>query len=217
MTKVLITAGPTQEPIDDVRFITNASSGKMGAALAEEARERGYDVTLVHGPVGIGLPDVKRVEVRTAREMVDAVMGELKHKHSIMISSAAISDYAPQKVCGKIKSGKCISLELEPTPKLLDEARRVHPYLFMVGFKAEHGMRRDELKVVAKEFLKKKKLDLVVANDVEKDPFGADETDVLLVNRDAAKEMGTCSKRDVAKHIWDEIELMRMNPNVYPS
>ncbi len=210
MTKVLITAGPTQEPIDDVRFITNASSGKMGAALAEEARRRGYEVTLVHGPVDIKLPDVKKIRIKTAREMVDAVMGELKHRYSIMISCAAISDYSPKKVCGKIKSGKCINLVLEPTPKLIDEARRMHPQLFIAAFKAEYGMRRDELRIVAEEFLKKKKVDLVVANDIEKNPFGSETTEAILVNRNTVKELGVCSKMDTARHIWDEIELMRM-------
>ncbi len=212
MAKVLITAGPTQEPIDDVRYITNASSGRMGAALANEAMRLGYDVTLVHGPVHIKLPDCKKTEVKAAQEMIDAVMKELKkHKYSIVISTAAISDYAPEKVCGKIKSGKCMELTLTPTPKLIDEARKMHPSLFIVAFKAEHGMRRDELEAVAKEFLKKKRLDMVVANDVSKNVFGSGEAEAIVVRKDTAKDFGRCSKASRAKYIWNEIGLARMD------
>ncbi len=216
-TKVLITAGPTQEPIDDVRYITNASSGKMGAALANEAIRLGYDATLVHGPVSIKLPECRKIRVRTAQEMIDAVMGELKkHRHSIMISTAAISDYAPEKVCGKIKSGKCMELTLTPTPKLIDEARKMRPSLFIVAFKAEHGMRKDELEAVAKDFLKKKKLDMVVANDVSKNVFGSDEAEAIVVRKETAKDFGRCSKESLAKYIWNEIGLARMGKESCP-
>jgi len=164
--KVLITMGPTQEPIDDFRFITNASSGKMGAALAIEALARGHDVTLIHGPVALGLPDCKKLPVRTAGEMLAQVLSELKEDYDIFISVAAVSDYAPKKTCGKIKSGECIKLELNPTPKIIDEARKAFPRIFIVGFKAEYGLGRDELKAKARNFLHEKGIDLLVANDV---------------------------------------------------
>jgi len=205
--KVLITAGPTQEPIDDVRYITNASSGKMGAALALEAMKRGYDVTLVHGPVVITLPECKKVSVRTTKEMVDAVMNELKKDYDVAISTAAISDFAPEKVCGKIKSGKCIELRLEPTPKLIEQVRDAYPDVFLVAFKAEYGLRKDELKSIAKDFLKKKNLDMVVANDVEKNQFGSDDNEIFIACENAVKEFGKKSKTELAKNIWDEIEL----------
>lgn len=206
--KVLITLGPTQEPIDDVRYITNASSGKMGAALANEALERGYEVTLVHGPVTLQLPDCAQIPVRTAQEMHDAVMKELKDT-DIFISTAAVADYAPVKTKGKIKSGQELSLKLRPTLKLVDEVRKKLPDLFIVGFKAEFGLRRDELMAKAMEFLKLKRLDMVVANDIEKDAFGEDETDVMVVSQKSHKEFGKKPKTELASYIWDEIELVR--------
>ncbi len=209
--KVLITAGPTEEPIDDVRFITNASSGKMGAAVALEAMGRGYEVTLVHGPVGIKLPDCKKIAIRTTGEMVDAVMKELKKGYDIFISTAAISDFSPRKVCGKIKSGDCLRLELEPTPKLIEEARKKYPDIFLVAFKAEYGLRKDELKAVAKDFLKKKNLDMVVANDIERNAFGSEESEIVIASKETAKDFGRKSKTELAKNIWDEIELRRTN------
>ena len=205
--RVLITAGPTQEPIDDVRYITNASSGKMGAALALEAMKRGHDVTLVHGPVAITLPDCKKIPIRTTKEMVDAVMKELKKNYDIVISTAAISDFALEKVCGKIKSGKCVELRLEPTPKLIEQVRDTYPDIFLVAFKAEYGLRKDELRSVAREFLKKKDLDMVVANDVEKNQFGADDNEIFIACESSVKEFGKKSKTELAKNIWDEIEL----------
>lgn len=205
--KVLITAGPTQEPIDDVRFITNASSGKMGAALAVEAMKRRHDVALVHGPVTIRLPDCKKIPVRTTGEMVGAVLKELKGGYDIFISTAAISDFSPQKVCGKIKSGKCLDIKLEPTPKLIEEVRAKYPKLFLVAFKAEYGIPKDELKTVAKEFLNRKGLDMVVANDIEKNQFGADESEVFVASKETIKDFGKKSKAELAKDIWDEIGL----------
>jgi len=217
--KVLITAGPTQEPIDDVRFITNASSGKMGAAVALEAMARGHEVTLVHGPVSITLPECKKIAVRTTKEMVDAVMSELASKggkggYDIVISTAAISDFSPSKASGKITSGKSMTLELMPTPKLIEEIRSKYPQIFLVAFKAEFGRNREELKAVAKEFLRRKGLDMVVANDLEKNYFGVDTTDIFIVSKETAKEFketsqefGKKSKTELAKSIWNEIEL----------
>jgi phosphopantothenoylcysteine decarboxylase/phosphopantothenate--cysteine ligase len=207
MVRVLVTTGPTQEPIDDVRYITNSSSGKMGAAVALEAMNRGYTTTLVHGPVSIALPDCRKIPVTTTKQMVDAVLKELKKGYDIFISAAAISDFAPKKACGKIKSGECLKLELDPTPKLIDTVRAFYPKLFMVAFKAEHGLRDDELKVVAKDFLNKKGLEMVVANDVAKDVFGYDENELIIATRETAKHFGRKSKTELAGNIWDEIEL----------
>jgi len=204
--KVLITAGPTQEPIDDVRFITNASSGRMGIALAREALKRGYEVVIVHGPIAINIPDCKKVAVRTTKEMIDATITELDDC-DILISTAAISDYSPKKTKGKIRSGQKISLELNPTPKLIDAARKKFLDLFIVAFKAEHNLRRDELKTVAQNFLKRKNLNMVVANDIEKDIFGASETDVVIATGEIVRDLGRKPKPLVASYIWNEIEL----------
>ncbi len=211
--RVLITAGPTQEPIDDVRFITNGSSGKMGAALALEAMSRGYDVTLVHGPVDIMLPGCNKIPIKTAKQMIDVVTRELKRGkggYRFFISAAAIADFYAPKARGKIRSGKRMKLELLPTPKLIDMVRADYPEMFVVGFKAEYGMSRAELRVKAVDFMKRKGLDMVVANDIEKGIFGADENEVVIASRQSTKEFGRQSKRDMARHIWDEIELTTM-------
>lgn len=206
--KVLITAGPTQEPIDDVRYITNSSSGKMGIALAKEALIRKHKVTLVHGPVSINLPNCEKIGVRTTQEMLDAVQKELKG-FDVFISTAAVSDYSPKKTSGKIRSGQELGIELTPTPKIIDEVRKSFPDLFIVGFKAEFGIRRDELKAKAKEFLREKKLDIVVANDIEKDVFGSDVSDVIIVDKEVTKEFGRKPKEEIAYDIWNEIELRK--------
>jgi phosphopantothenoylcysteine decarboxylase/phosphopantothenate--cysteine ligase len=206
--KALITTGPTREPIDDIRYITNASSGKMGAALAIEAQKRGHEVTLVHGPVQISLPDCRKIPVNTTQEMVDVVMAELRSgDYDALISAAAIGDYTTKKSPGKIKSGRNINIELKPTPKLIGEARKKHPDLFIVAFKAEYGMRRDELKAVAQEFAKKSKTNLVVANDIQKNEFGADDTQLFLVHDEMFRDLGFRNKTELAFDVWDEIEL----------
>jgi phosphopantothenoylcysteine decarboxylase/phosphopantothenate--cysteine ligase len=208
--RVLITTGPTQEPIDDIRFITNLSSGKMGVALAEEAMQRGYDVTLVHGPVSIPLPNCHRIAVKTAKEMIDAVLSELRGGYDVLISAAAIADFTIKKREGKIKSGSKLILELEPTPKLLDVVRKTFPNLFIVGFKAECGISESELIEVAKNKLFYGKLNLVVANDVSKDVFGSDENEVWIVNKNDVRHVKRQPKTRIAHEVWNEIEGLRL-------
>lgn len=208
--RVLITTGPTQEPIDDIRFITNASSGKMGAALAEEAMQRGYRVTLVHGPVSIALPDCHRIAVKTAKEMVDAVLSELRNGYDVLISAAAIADFTVKKREGKIKSGSKLILELEPAPKLLDIVRQAFPNLFIVGFKAESRLKESELVEAAKNKMFYRKLNLVVANDVSKSVFGSDENEVWLVSKNDVRHVDRKPKARVAHEVWNEIEGLRL-------
>jgi len=205
--KVLITAGPTQEPIDDVRYITNASSGKFGVALASEAMRRGHEVTLIHGPVTLQLPDCKRIGVKTAQEMLKAVTDELKGGYNIFIPTAAVADYAPVKTSGKIRSGEAMTLKLQPTRKIIDEVRAAYPELFIVGFKAEYGSTKESLRVKAQEFLKRKKLNMLVANDIQKNAFGSDETEIVLATPDSLKEFGKKSKEELAKIIWSAIDV----------
>jgi len=205
--KVLITAGPTQEPIDDVRYITNASSGKFGVALAVEALKRGHEVTLIHGQVTLQLPDCKKIGVRTAGEMLKAVTDELKGGYDVFMPTAAVADYVPAKADGKIRSGGDLTLKLQPTKKIIDEVRAAYPNLFIVGFKAEYGSSKDELKAKAKEFLRLKHLNMLVANDIKKNVFGSDETEIVLATPDSIKEFEKMSKEELAKVIWKEIEL----------
>jgi phosphopantothenoylcysteine decarboxylase/phosphopantothenate--cysteine ligase len=206
---VLITLGPTQEPIDDVRYITTGSSGKMGAALAGEALRRGHRVTIVAGPVQIELPDkAKIMHVRTAEEMTKTTLRELEKGCDVFICSAAIADYTPaKKHAGKIKSGKTpLTLELKPTKKLTSEARRKFPNLRIVAFKAEYGVGEKELLKRAAAKLEKEGLDLICANDISINRFGSETNQVTLIEKSGEKtRLPKGAKSAVAKGIWDAI------------
>jgi len=205
--KVLITAGPTQEPIDDVRYITNASSGKFGVALASEAMRRGHEVTLIHGPVTLQLPECREISVKTAEQMLKAVTDELKEGYDIFIPTAAVADYAPVKTSGKIRSGEAVTLKLQPTKKIIDEVRANYPDLFIVGFKAEYGSSKESLRAKAQEFLRLKRLNMLVANDIQKNVFGSDETEIVLATPNSLSEFGKKSKEKLAKTIWGKIDV----------
>jgi phosphopantothenoylcysteine decarboxylase/phosphopantothenate--cysteine ligase len=208
--KVLITLGPTQEPIDDVRYITTGSSGKMGAALANEALSRGHEVTIVAGPVSVELPDEARIlRVRTAEEMTETALKELKKKYDVFISTAAVADYTPsKKQAGKIRSGKePLTLELKPTKKLTHEAKKKFPDLYVVAFKAEYGVGEKELLKRAAAKLEKEGLDLICANDIEIDRFGSDESRITILDpKGNEKALPRDAKKKLAARIWDVIE-----------
>lgn len=209
--KVLITLGPTREPIDAFRYITNSSSGKMGLALARESISRGNKTTIISGPVEILLPsDAKIVKVRTAEEMINSTIIELsRDNYQIFISTAAIADYAPERVeKRKIKAGKDdLILKLKPTPKLTGLAGEKFPELFIVAFKAEYGLPKNELVERAYGKLKSENLNLIVANDIKKNGFGSDKTEVFVLDKDGRKiHIPKNSKEMVAGRIWDVIE-----------
>jgi phosphopantothenoylcysteine decarboxylase/phosphopantothenate--cysteine ligase len=208
--KVLITLGPTQEPIDSVRYITTGSSGKMGRSLASEALKRGHHVTIVAGPVNIELPkDAAVLRIGTAAEMTDTSLKELEKGFDLLISTAAIADYTPaKKTEGKIKSGKKdLKIALIPTLKLTHEARTRYPKLIIMAFKAEHSVSEKELIRCAGNKLTKENLDLIVANDIGKNAFGSDATEVALLDRNGILyQSGKKSKEIIAKKIWDIIE-----------
>ena len=204
--KVLVTAGPTQEKIDPVRFITNHSTGKMGYAIAENCMLRGAEVTLVTGPVSITPPSfVKVVPVVTAEEMAEMVKACCKEQ-DIIIKSAAVADYRPshpaeEKV--KKKDGGA-SIELERTEDILaflGENRR--PGQFICGFsmETEHMLENSRAK------LAKKKVDMIVANNlkVAGAGFGTDTNVVTLITKDDCKELEIMSKAEVAEVIVTEI------------
>ncbi|MBM4347512.1 MAG: bifunctional phosphopantothenoylcysteine decarboxylase/phosphopantothenate--cysteine ligase CoaBC, partial [Deltaproteobacteria bacterium] len=169
--RILVTAGPTQESIDPVRFITNHSSGKMGYALARVAKRRGAEVVLVSGPTSIPLPrsDISLVSVKTAEEMRKAVDTHLKDC-SVVIKAAAVSDYRPKEVSQKKlkKTTPSISLEMERTRDILGEIGKKKGKRILVGFAAE----TEDLVTNAKKKLKEKNLDLIVVNDVTKPGAG---------------------------------------------
>lgn len=204
-TRTLITAGPTLEPIDPVRYITNRSSGKMGFALAQMAVQRGSTVTLITGPTA--LPDpygVTVIRVRSAEEMYQAVLPELEG-HDIVIMAAAVADYRPTQVAAqKIKKAKVsVTLDLERTTDILGEAGKRHiPVL--VGFAVETN---DGL-TYARQKLVRKNLDLVVYNDImaEGAGFEVDTNIVTLIHRNGREEnLPKLPKTDVADRVLDEV------------
>lgn len=212
--KILVTAGPTVEPIDAVRFISNRSSGKMGFAVANAAALRGADVTLVTGPVGLQTPpNVSRIDVQTAEEMYQAVQGEFQ-KHDVVIMAAAVADYRPRKPGSrKVKKEKprrqSISLELEQTKDILESLGKKKDGKILVGFALETD---DEIRN-AKEKLARKNLDLVVVNNpfVEGAGFGVDTNVVSLINKSGKiEQLPKLSKFDVANVILDRVaELLQ--------
>ena len=205
--RVLITAGPTQEPIDPVRFITNRSSGKMGYNLAEAAIESGARVTLISGPVDIPKPsNCNFVSVETAQEMYDAVMHHVKEK-DVYIGTAAVSDYRPANTSNlKIKkdgSGKPIILELEENKDILKSVSELQDKPYVVGFAAE----TDNLLVNADKKLKGKNLDLIVANDVSDKEIGfnSEQNEVTLITLKEKTLIERQSKKKVSRQIIDFI------------
>jgi len=207
--KVLIILGPTQEPIDSVRYITNASSGKMGSALAKEAIVRGYGTTIVSGPVNLKLPDrAKILPVRTANEMIEMSLDELKRNYDIIISTAAIADYSPEVQMGKIKSNiEDLKIILRPNPKLTRLVRENFPDIFIVAFKAEYNVSEDKLIESARLKLEKEGLNLVIANDIKKSGFGSDTTEIYLINKEKdINYIPLNSKDNIAKDIWEIID-----------
>jgi phosphopantothenoylcysteine decarboxylase / phosphopantothenate---cysteine ligase len=208
---VLVTAGPTEEPIDEVRYISNRSSGKMGYAVAEAARRRGADVILVSGPTHLEPPaGVTLRKVRTAQEMADAVFDHLAEA-TMVIMSAAVADFRTSRVePGKIKrNAGPRTLELEPTEDILGEAaRRRRPGQLVVGFAAETGhlLENARSKVISKN------LDLLVANDVTQQGagFDVDTNIVTLVFPDGqALPLDRMSKLEVAGRILDHVAALR--------
>ncbi|MBU4201719.1 MAG: phosphopantothenoylcysteine synthase [Candidatus Altiarchaeota archaeon] len=205
--RVLITMGPTREPIDSVRFISNASSGKMGLALAKEGKKRGHEVVVVSGPVGVEIPDeIKVINVKTAEEMVNSTLGELRGGYDLMISAAAIADYSPEFQQGKMDSGKEVMLRLKPTPKLTRLAREKFPGLFIVAFKAEVNLPEEELLERAGKKLTEENLNLVVANDIGRNIFGSEKTEVWILDGKEVRHVPTADKASIAGDIWNAIE-----------
>jgi phosphopantothenoylcysteine decarboxylase/phosphopantothenate--cysteine ligase len=204
--RVLVTAGPTREAIDPVRYISNRSSGKMGYAIADAARRRGADVTLVTGPTNLPAPPgVAVANVTTAAEMRDVVMRHLA-SHDVVIKAAAVADYAPAGVADrKIKkeaAGDELTLALRKTPDILAEIGVANPRPFVVAFAAE----TDNVEENAREKLQRKNADLIVANDVRDTSIGfdSDQNEVLVIARDGSTtRIERAPKLVVANRILD--------------
>jgi phosphopantothenoylcysteine decarboxylase/phosphopantothenate--cysteine ligase len=209
--RVLVTAGPTEEPLDPVRFISNRSSGKMGYALARAARERGAEVVLVSGPVELAAPrGAKVVRVNTAAQMREAVLEHLEWA-SVIVKAAAVADYylsqVPQQKMKKT-AGR-LSLELEPTPDILAEVGRRKGDRLLVGFAAEAGDPVAE----ARRKLAVKGCDMMAANRVDREGvgFGSDDNEITLVlSTGEVIPLGRASKRELADRIFDELLKLRL-------
>jgi phosphopantothenoylcysteine decarboxylase / phosphopantothenate---cysteine ligase len=208
---VVITAGPTQEPLDPVRYISNRSSGKMGYALAEAAAVRGANVVLVSGPVTLPEPQgVRVVQVETARQMRSAVLENLDAA-TIIIKAAAVADYHVAEIPKQKmkKTATRLSLELDPTPDILAEIGEKKGDRLLIGFAAETQNLIEE----ARRKLKTKNCDMVVGNIVSRGDigFGSDDNEVVLVLRTGeAVPVPRASKRKVADAILDQAQLLRL-------
>jgi phosphopantothenoylcysteine decarboxylase / phosphopantothenate---cysteine ligase len=208
---VLITAGPTQEPLDPVRFISNRSSGKMGYALAEAAAERGAQVILISGPVHLPAPQgVTLIRVHTAVEMRNAVIEHLAEA-SIIVKSAAVADYHLSRVPQhKVKkTAMRMSLELDPTPDILAELGQKKGDRLLIGFAAE----TENLTEGARAKLASKNCDMVVANLVGHDGTGfeSDENEAVLVLRTGETiPLPRAPKREMADRIFDQVLKLRL-------
>lgn len=200
--RVLVTAGPTREPLDPVRYLSNRSSGKMGYAIAEACTRAGAETVLVSGPTALTSPSgVRRVQVTTAEEMWHAVMEEMTDC-DVIIKAAAVADYTPVTVESQKmkKSGDRMQLELKRTPDILTEAGRRKEGRFLVGFAAE----TEQVAKHAMDKLHRKKLDLVVANDVSRPGAGFDGDTNMVTVFDGEGEVVSLprmSKREVADRL----------------
>ena len=209
---IVITAGPTQEPLDPVRFVSNRSSGKMGYALAEAAAERGARVVLVAGPTQLANPSgVTVVHVQTAVEMRRAVFDNLRPA-TVIIKAAAVADYhVPQVPQHKIKkTATRLSLELDPTPDILAELGQKKGDRLLIGFAAETENLIDE----ARRKLQTKNCDMVVGNLVGNDGTGfeSDQNEVVLVLRSGETiEIPRAPKREIADRIFDQVLKLRLS------
>lgn len=204
--KIVITAGPTREILDPVRFFSNRSSGKMGYALAEEAHQLGADVTLISGPVSLNPPigvNVKYIE--NAEEMYDAVLEEFPSA-DIVIKSAAVADYRPKQVSNekmKKQDGDLI-IQMERTKDILKTLGERKDHQFLVGFAAETS----NLDEYAMSKLKRKNADMIIANNVNEKGAGFEEDTniVTIYKKDGSnKRLGLMSKKELAKEIFREI------------
>ena len=208
--KIVVTAGPTRVWIDDIRFISNPSTGKMGIEIALEAASQGGDVTLILGPTSLEVnnPKINVLEIETPNDIISEI-DKIK-KIDLFISAAAISDYKPEKTTGKIRSGKDkLIINLEPTPKIIDYVKKKFPKSKIVGFKAETGISERELVKKVQESLKQHGIEMVVGNIVNKEDQGFRSTKnaVTIVKKSGeSKSISLTTKRKIAQVILEELQ-----------
>lgn len=206
--KILITAGPTREHIDPIRFISNRSSGKMGYALAKAALQRGAAVTLISGPSSLRYPKgAKFISVETAGEMLKAVRQE-SGSSRVFIMTAAVSDFMPVEIAGeKIEKSPELILTLRQTPDIITEIGRKKKRPFIIGFAAETGKKI----IRAREKLKEKNMDMIIFNDVTEtgSGFNVDTNKVVIIDKEKEMDLPLMSKDSVAHAILDRLNELR--------
>ena len=205
--KVLISLGGTFEPIDSVRGITNKSSGKMGLALAKQAYILGADVTLIAAKVSVEIsPLFNVIHVETSKQMAESIF-DIVGEYDIFISTAAVSDFEVVDYKNKkIDSESSLSISLKPTLKIIRHIKEINPDIFLVGFKAQFNISKDDIIYCARKQINGAGTDIVVANDVsQKDcEFGSDKNEVLIIDDDVMS-VPLASKDEIAKTIMDVI------------
>ncbi len=208
--KILITAGPTREPLDPARFLSNRSSGKMGYSLARTARRRGAEVTLISGPTALACPpDVCCVRVETAREMGEAVLAHCQQA-TVIVKAAAVADFRPVTMCAeKVKKEQAdLQLPLEQTTDILKELGKLKKKtgFLLVGFAAESQNHTAE----GEKKLKNKNLDLIAINDIgsANTGFEVDTNQVTLLDKEGISSLPLVSKEQTADLIWDHVVQM---------
>lgn len=197
---ILITAGPTREPLDPIRFFSNSSTGKMGYSLAIEATKMGANVTIISGPVNLANPEgINVIKVQTAQEMYEKVM-ENHQKQDIIIATAAVADYRPEIVYDKkIKKGDNFTVNFVRNKDILFELGKIKKDNLLIGFAAES----ENLIQNAKNKLLKKNLDMIVANFV--DNFGSNENEITIIGKSFEKNFEKLDKEIVARKILETI------------
>jgi phosphopantothenoylcysteine decarboxylase/phosphopantothenate--cysteine ligase len=210
--RFVVTAGPTREPIDPVRYLSNRSSGKMGYAIAEAALQAGHDVVLISGPVNLDPPRAaKFIPILTSDEMEAAVHRHLPD-YDVLVMCAAVADYKPANVSAhKIKKqNKTLSLELIPTRDILRSLPKQDRQFVVVGFAAETG----DLEANAQKKLKEKNCDLIVANDVSNPDYGMESADnevTILFRNGEKRKISRAPKKNIAAELIKIISKMREN------
>ena len=202
--RILVTAGPTREYLDPVRFLSNRSSGKMGYAIARAASRRGADVTLISGHSSLQRPHgMHFIPVETASDMLEAVKKEA-HTSTVLIMSAAVSDFMPAEMSNvKIEKAHSLTIRLKTTPDIISAVSGKKKKPFIIGFAAETGRRTGR----AKKKLKEKQMDMIVFNDVteEGSGFDSDTNKVIIIDRKKETELTCMSKDSVADAILDKL------------
>ncbi len=210
--RILVSAGPTREAIDSVRYISNRSSGRMGYAVAAEAYRRGGRVTLITGPTALVPPrGCETIQVSSAAEMGKSVRAAVATAE-VLVMVAAVADYRPSSVKqGKIKkSEQALHLELEATEDILSEVSKARGDRIVVGFAAE----TERVREYAREKLERKGLDLIVANDVSgsRSGFDVEHNSAWILGQDGFElQTGLVTKRDLAERIWDRVAVLRQS------